>query len=458
MKNRRSLLQRALAVSVLGATGWPIHAAFAANTPLLALVIGNDRYQQNARLTNAGKDAELVGAALQEMGATVTRLRDASADQMRQAVTELAKRAAAQNAVAWLYYSGHGVQVNGSNYLQGVDADFSLPERVRSQGLDLSWVSEVLSRDKLPAAVVLVDACRDNPFLPASRGLDGHGLAPMEPQGQLIAFSTAPFKKALDGRQQTNGPYATALASVFKKRPVALHDALQQVAQKVYQSTAKQQVPWYSSSLRTDLILERQGVRFGAAPQAKGGATVVASADQTRSAITYRPDSPAHATGQRDAQYWTKVEQRLVTELHYATPENAKKWLSVAARPGASDDVRMLAGMVLTDGKAGVKMNKGRAVRLLLPVARSGNAFAQTLLGEAYYEQRNLGEAYRWLSIAVESGLLRAQMDLAELDLRMDLANGQVKPESLKAMGRSAVDTLNGIQHWQQGLTVPAPK
>ena len=440
-QRRRCLGAGALGFS-LGALGLPMVTAFAANSQLLALVIGNDRYQQSARLSNAGKDAELVGTVLQDMGANVTRLRDANADQMRQQVADLAKRAAAQNTVAWLYYSGHGVQVNGHNYLQGVDADFSLPERVRSQGLDLTWVSEMLSRDRLPAAVVLIDACRDNPFLPASRGLDGHGLAPMEPQGQLIGYSTAPFKKALDGRHQANGPYATALVSVLKKRPVALHAALQQVAQQVYQSTAKQQVPWFSSSLRTDLILERQGVRFGAAPQAQGGATVVSSADQTRSAISYRPDIPAPTSGQRDAAYWTKVEERLVIELHYATPENAKKWLSAAAKPDASEDVRLLAGMVLGDGKAGVKMDKAKAVRLFLPIAQSGNVFAQTLLGETYYEQRNLGEAFRWLSVAAESGLRRAQLDLAELNLRRDLASGQVDVESLKTLGGSVIELL----------------
>jgi hypothetical protein len=189
--------------------------ALARQTPLLALVIGNDGYKQNARLANAGRDADLVASVLQEMGAEVIRLRDASADQIRQRIVDLARRAAEQGAVAWVYYAGHGVQIDGRNYLQGVDADFSSPEQVRRQGLDLTWVSAMLSRDRLPAAVVLVDACRDNPFSPQTRGLDGQGLAPVEPQGLLIGYRT-PLRAPL-GMANSSVPWRTvcmrALAS-----------------------------------------------------------------------------------------------------------------------------------------------------------------------------------------------------------------------------------------------------
>src|SRR5690606_37032498 len=126
--------------------------------------------------------------------------------------------------------------------------------------------------------------------LPSTRGLDGYGLAPIEPQGLLIGYSTAPFKKALDGRNNSNGPYAMALAKVFSQRPVELEDAMRQVATDVYQATGKQQVPWLASSLRAQVTLDAQGIRVATATAlaSKPGAQMVGA--PTRGAVTYRPD------------------------------------------------------------------------------------------------------------------------------------------------------------------------
>ena len=435
---RRMWLRQAGAVAAFCAGMGSWRNALARQTPLLALVIGNNRYQQNARLANAVRDADLVAAVLQEMGAEVIRLRDASADQMRQRVVDVAKRAASQGAVAWIYYSGHGVQIDGRNYLQGVDADFSSPERVRRQGLDLTWVTAMLTRDRLPAAVVLVDACRDNPFMPQTRGLDGYGLAPVEPQGLLIGYSTAPFKKALDGRQQPNGPYASALASVLRQRPVGLHEALRNVARLVYQSTGQQQVPWFSSSLRVDLLLEQRGVSLANLVTASPVGAAPTRGDGTRSATSYRPDAPAVEPHRSGADHWQRLEARLLSQQRYADAASARRLVSAVKQGRASEDDRLLAAMVLTDGTAGVSPDLGQAARLLSPPAHGGNALAQTLLGELRYTQRDVAEAFRWFSAAAESGFTRARLNLADLTIRRDLANGELKTDSLDGLFRAA--------------------
>lgn len=435
---RRMWLQQAGTVAAFCAGMGPWRDALARQTPLLALVVGNDRYQQNARLANAGRDADLVGTVLQEMGAEVIRLRDASADQLRQRLVDLAKRAAEQRAVAWVYYSGHGVQIDGRNYLQGVDADFSSPERVRRQGLDLTWVSSMLTRDRLPAAVVLVDACRDNPFLPQTRGLDGYGLAPVEPQGMLIGYSTAPFKKALDGRQQPNGPYASALASVLRQRPVGLHEALRNVGKLVFQNTGQQQVPWYSSSLRVDLVLEQRGVSLTNLVTANPVGPAPTRADGTRSATSYRPDAPTVEPHREGADHWQRLEARLLSQQRSADAALARRWVSNARQGRSSEEDRLLAAMVLTDGTAGVKPDLIQAARLLSPPAQAGHPVAQTLLGELRYKQRDIAEAFRWFSTAAESGFTRARLNLADLTLRTDLANGQLTTDSLDGLFRAA--------------------
>ena len=449
---RRTCLQQVGVLAALCAGVGLWRDALARQTPLLALVIGNDRYQQNARLANAGRDADLVASVLQEMGAEVIRLRDASADRIRQRIVDLARRAAEQGAVAWVYYAGHGVQIDGRNYLQGVDADFSSPEQVRRQGLDLTWVSAMLTRDRLPAAVVLVDACRDNPFLPQTRGLDGHGLAPLEPQGLLIGYSTAPFKKALDGRQQPNGPYATALASVLRQRPMDLHKAMKSVAKLVFQNTGQQQVPWYSSSLRVDLVLEQRGVSLTHLVAASPVGPASTRANGTRSATSYRPDAPAVEPRREGADHWQRLEASLLSQQRSADAAVARRWVSKAGQGRSSEEDRLLAAMVLTDGTAGVQPDPIRAARLLSPLAQAGHAVAQTLLGELRYRQRDIAEAFRWFSAAAESGFTRARLNLADLTVRTDLANGQLTPDSLDGLFRAARQAQE-----QMRMPVPAP-
>ncbi len=447
--------RRAALVSAAGLLGWvgPVSLAWASGIRQVALVIGNDQYQHNARLQNAVRDAELVGQTLKGLGADVVQMKNATAAQMRDQVLAVAKRASSSGALVWLYYSGHGVQIDGKNYLQGVDADFSLPAQVRAQGLDLTWVTEMVTRDRLPAAVVLVDACRDNPFLPSTRGLDGYGLAPMEPQGVLVGFSTAPFKKALDGQGSRNGPYAQALASVFSKRPLALEEAMRQVANKVYQDTGKRQAPWLSSSLRGTVVLDVTGVRITSSQE--GSIKPVAGPNNapTRGAVTYRPDITPAERPTQTADYWQRYADRLYEEIYYAEPRDAKQWIQQARKSGASDEVKLLAGYVLLEGRAGQDVDLDRSVQLLLPMARKGNVLAQTLLGEAYFDLKQPDQAYRWLTLASDAGFRRASTRLAAATFMSDWRKqGTVNVDALRGIGNSATSGLQDILKQQQEL------
>lgn len=448
--NRRTALMGV--ASVLGWTG-PMGFARAAGMRQVALVVGNDQYQHNARLQNAVRDAELVGQTLKGLGADVVHLKNATAAQMREQVVAVAKRAASAGALVWLYYSGHGVQIDGKNYLQGVDADFSLPANVRAQGLDLTWVTEMVTRDRLPAAIVLVDACRDNPFLPSTRGLDGYGLAPLEPQGVLVGFSTAPFKKALDGQGSRNGPYAQALASVLSKRPVELEEAMRRVANKVYQDTGKRQVPWLASSLRSAIVLDAASVRISPGEKGKPDPAQYAGVSAARGVVTYRPDiSPAERPSQ-SADYWQRYADRINEEIYYAEPRDAKQWIQQARKSNAGEEVKILAGYVLMEGRAGQEVDLDRAVQLFLPMARKGNVMAQTLLGEAYFDLRQPDQAYRWLTLASDAGFRRASIRLAAATFMSDWRKqGTVNLDALRGISNPATSGLQDILKQQQEL------
>jgi hypothetical protein len=263
--SRRHYLQLGLGSGLLlpwasGAEPLPSKAAPAVKPPQRALVVGNNAYETNARLSNAVNDARLVAQTLTTFGADVQLMVDQGRQAIRQQVVQLSRAAAAEGALVWFYFSGHGVQIDGINYLQGTDADFSSALAVKTQGIDVGWVLDMFSRAGGTAAIVVVDACRNNPFVPETRGMDGQGLAPPFQQhaGALLAYSTAPFKKALDGKGDTNGPYARALAEALERRPQWLEDAFRTAARQVQRRTNGSQVPWFQSSLTRNIALHEK--------------------------------------------------------------------------------------------------------------------------------------------------------------------------------------------------------
>ncbi len=226
--------------------------ANAAGDARLALVIGNGAYPKPADLPNPVRDAEAIARALERTGFAVTLLRDAGADAMRTALADFGRRLQGRQAIALLYYAGHGVQIDWRNYMLPVDARFGSAATVRADGLDLAEVLQTLKDAGTRTSIVVLDACRDNPF---GAQTSGRGLAPMDAHaGTFLAYATAPGHVALDGRDGGNSLYTGALVRELARPQARIEDIFKRVRLQVRQRSGGQQVPWESTSLEDDFV------------------------------------------------------------------------------------------------------------------------------------------------------------------------------------------------------------
>ncbi len=226
-------------------------AAFPADAARrVALVVGNSDYQHVVRLANPANDARLIAKTLRDLGFTLVdggAQIDLDKSQFDHAVQ--AFRNAAKGAdVALFYYGGHGLQVNGVNYLVPIDADLHQEADVDFQMLDTGLIMRQMESARARLNLLILDACRNNPF--GSRGLRAitGGLAQMQaPEGTLISFATQPGNVALDG-SGGHSPFSKALAEVMRRPGLDIFRTFNQVGVMVSKATDRQQQPWLSSS------------------------------------------------------------------------------------------------------------------------------------------------------------------------------------------------------------------
>ena len=235
-----------IALTVFGSA-----AALSAETRI-ALVIGNSDYASGP-LPNPANDAKMIGETLGNLGFEVIARRNADQNTMKRAIQEFGARLekAGPAAVGLFYYAGHGVQLNGRNYLIPTTAQIDREGDVEIEAVSADWVIEQMRYARNRLNIVILDACRNNPFTRSMRSVD-HGLATMDaPAGILIAYSTAPGAVAADGSGR-NSPYTEALSLAMRD----LHEPVEQVFKRVrvgvMSATSGKQVPWESSSLTGD--------------------------------------------------------------------------------------------------------------------------------------------------------------------------------------------------------------
>ena len=219
----------------------------------LALVIGNSQYEHTQPLANPENDAKLMASTLRRQGFDVLEHTNLGFKAMKRAIRAYTTKleASGKETVGLIFYAGHGVQVNGRNYLLPTDAQISKEgdveiESISTQGL-LSGVQIAGNR----LNIIILDACRNNPYRGVFRSVS-RGFARMDaPVGSLVAFSTAPGMVAADGTG-ANSPYTAALASAMAEPGLKIEDVFKRVRATVYAETAGQQVPWESSSIFGD--------------------------------------------------------------------------------------------------------------------------------------------------------------------------------------------------------------
>jgi len=221
----------------------------------LALVIGNARYQQRP-LDNAVNDANDISKALKASGFEVIDVRDANLSQMRTALRNFGDKLL-NNDVGLVYYSGHGVEVKGRNYFIPVNADIRRSDEIADQSLDVGLVLDKMETAQKAVNILIVDACRDDPFGRSFRS-GSRGLATMDaPQGTIIAFATSPGKVAADGDGR-NSPYTKNLVMAMQEPNIPIEQVFKKVRRAVQQETKNQQTPWENTSLSGDFYFKVQ--------------------------------------------------------------------------------------------------------------------------------------------------------------------------------------------------------
>src|SRR6476661_2276089 len=218
----------------------------------IALVIGNSNYQNVARLPNPANDAKAVAELLNTAGFEVISATDLNHNQMIEVMQDFSAKIAGRgaNTVAMVYYAGHGVQLAGENYLVPVDARISSePELVDGS---VRLVDVMATLDAIPSRmrIVILDACRNNPFPTLNDA--GRGLAIVDaPNGSIVGYSTAPGTEALDG-VGNHSPYTDAFLRLAHEKNVPIEQLFKRVRLEVNNSTDGRQTPWESSSLTSD--------------------------------------------------------------------------------------------------------------------------------------------------------------------------------------------------------------
>lgn len=254
---------------LIAAFGWAAAAPLLAAAPAraaagsrVALVIGNATYKVGA-LKNPVNDAQAIAGSLRSMGFDVTQRENTSLRDLIESFRQFSVQGQKAD-VRVVYYAGHGLQVKGRNYLLPVDTEIRAEDEVPAKSADLNEFLGRLSSIRNGINVVILDACRNNPFSGVEivgpdgrrlkfRGATPSGLARVEaPLGTMVAFSTSPDGVALDNPQEKNSLFAKHLLQQMQEPGLPVEILFKRVRLAVANETNRVQVPWESSSLTGD--------------------------------------------------------------------------------------------------------------------------------------------------------------------------------------------------------------
>ena len=266
----------------------------------VAFVVGNGAYKNVAQLPNPPIDAKAMAGVLRNVGFDVVEGTNLTRDKMTERLLEFGKKAQGAD-VAEFFYAGHGIAINGTNYLLPVDADIKSEMDVKlgsAINIDLT-LDQTMSDAKVK--LVFLDACRDNPFAAKIKSNSStrsvsvqQGLAEMKSgEGTLIAFATGPGQTALDGQEGTNSPFTRALVAHITTPGIEIQQAMTEVRAQVNEETNQGQLPWGHTNLIGSVYLN---------PAAAAPANAAAPA---------APAAVASASGGSDVEleFWRSVKE-----------------------------------------------------------------------------------------------------------------------------------------------------
>jgi hypothetical protein len=267
----------AISASQPAASSSPLAQALQGPEQRIALVIGNSNYRNVVQLQNPDNDAESMAQFLNSAGFEVIAATDLTQSDMIKVVQDFTAKVGAHgpNTVAMIYYAGHGVQLAGENYLIPVDAKISSPSDLVNNSLRLVDVMATLQSIPSRLRIVLLDACRNNPFTNVNDA--GRGLAIVDaPNGSIVGYSTAPGAEALDG-SGAHSPYATAFLHLAREPNLPIEQLFKRIRLEVNHATEGRQTPWESSSLISDFYFFGDTAAAASSAPANGPVVRVAS-------------------------------------------------------------------------------------------------------------------------------------------------------------------------------------
>ncbi len=326
--------RRMLATLALAATSGTLWSVTAAAENRMALIIGNSAYETVTALPNPANDAKAMADLLTAAGFEVISAPNLAQSEMRQAISNFAGIVAAKgpDTVALLFYAGHGLQVDGENFLVPIDARIQREADVPLQAMRLADVMNTLAAVPSKTRIVILDACRNNPFSDINKST-GRGLAIVDaPTGSLVSYSTAPGTEAQDG-DGANSPFTAALLKIGREPGVPIEQALKRVRYLVHDATKQQQTPWESSSLTADFFFF---------PGAAGASTKVAAAGSGAAGAAARRTASRSVDSWRNEFRSRQAADAYRIVIEEGTPEAFEAYVSVYSASPYAPRVRSL--------------------------------------------------------------------------------------------------------------------
>lgn len=221
-----------------------------------ALVIGNSSYT-SAPLKNAVNDAKAITQKLEEVGFEVFQYTDLDHQSMENAINEFGKLMDKRGGVALFYFAGHGVQVGGENYLIPVKSNIQSEKDIKYKTVNLGYMLDEFDGQNSNMNIIILDACRNNPFSRYRSITNGLTPTTIAPSGTFIAYSTSPGSVASDG-DGTNGLYTQELIKQINAKGKTIEQVFKKVRANVRQLSAGSQIPWEISSIEGDFYFTNE--------------------------------------------------------------------------------------------------------------------------------------------------------------------------------------------------------
>jgi uncharacterized caspase-like protein len=404
----------------------------------VALVIGNSKYVHAVELPNPANDARLIASTLRNAGFEVIEGVDQDNAGMHSLISKFTEQSYDAD-LAVIFYAGHGMQVDGKNFLIPVDAELTSPAYLKTRTVQIDDFMAALPPD--PAVgVIILDACRDNPLartlaaaMPKTRSTAlGTGLAPIDPKsegvgtgGILIAYATDPGAIAFDGNG-VDSPYSTALARHLTEPGVEIQSALTRVRGEVAETTQGRQRPWHNASLGREVFLGKPATE--AAPVAKP------AADDANGTA-----APAPALVTSEPPAW-EVEQRLWDE---ASKRNTAPFYEAYLEQFPNGRFATVARLNI-DALKDPKAQKREVAALDADEANSGSA-VRTSVGISDDMKKVLGTAETENAIGLDrQGRIDLQLRVEALGNELGRVDGNIGAKTRQAIG-----------DWQEGNGLP---